>query len=82
MSIVAKTLGVERIIDSHCHIGQSPYVDQPVETLLAEMDEAGVEKAIICAIGSHLVSDNEEGNDFIERSGKKISGEVFGVSQR
>ncbi len=80
MSNVAKTLGVERIIDSHCHVGQSPYVDQPVETLLAEMDEAGVEKAIICAIGSHLVINNEEGNDFISGVVKKHPDRFLGFA--
>ncbi|NLY91958.1 MAG: amidohydrolase [Firmicutes bacterium] len=55
-------------------------MDQPVETLLAEMDEAGVEKAIICAIGSHLVINNEEGNDFISGVVKKHPDRFLGFA--
>jgi len=58
-------LGMQRIIDAHCHVGQTPYVQQSVQSLLAEMDACGVEKAIICGMGSHIVCNNVEGNDFV-----------------
>lgn len=80
MNNLAETLGVDRIIDSHCHVGQTPYVAQPVETLLSEMDDSGVEKAIICAMGSHLVIDNEDGNDYISGIVKKYPDKFLGLA--
>jgi len=57
--------------DAHCHIGKTPYLEQKAEDLLNKMDQNNVEKAVICAFGSHIVCKNKEGNDFISDWVKK-----------
>ena len=51
------------IIDAHCHVGHGRLKDQSAEELVREMDEAGVELAIICPVDEQIVIDNREGND-------------------
>ena len=53
------------IIDAHCHIGRGLHYHREVADLLHEMDENNVDRAIICASGSHIVVDNREGNDMV-----------------
>lgn len=53
------------IIDAHCHIG--PDRDRPLsaEQLLRQMDEHGVNRAVICPMDRHIAVDNAEGNGLI-----------------
>lgn len=66
----ASTLGVERIFDAHCHVGESPYTRQTAKDLLDQMDFFGIEKAVICPMGAHIVCLNTEGNDLIGQTVK------------
>jgi len=58
------------IIDAHCHIGQGYAMTQTAEELLRQMDECGVEKAVICSAEPQIAVYNREGNDFLLAAAK------------
>jgi len=53
------------IIDAHANIGQGRRLSLSVDSLLAQMDEAGVSMAIISPVDHYLAVHNREGNDLI-----------------
>lgn len=53
------------IVDAHCHIGETSHYRQSPEDLLHQMDDNGIDRAVICAAGRHIVVDNQEGNRLI-----------------
>lgn len=53
------------IVDAHAHIGATSYVRQTGADVLAEMDDAHVDRAVICPMGAELAVRNVAGNDAI-----------------
>lgn len=68
------------IIDSHCHVGSSHQVIQLPEKLLVKMDELGVDKAVICPMGNHIVCRNIEGNNYIAQVANKYPDRFIGFA--
>ena len=46
------------IIDAHAYLGEGRHLQQTVDELLALMDEADVELAVVCAVDRYLAVDN------------------------
>lgn len=53
------------IIDAHAHLGQGRYKSLAPEELLRQMDEHGIDRAVICPVEEQIILHNREGNDFI-----------------
>ncbi len=53
------------IIDAHCHIGPDRDRSLSAEQLLRQMDEFGVDVAVVCPMDRHIAVDNAEGNALI-----------------
>jgi predicted TIM-barrel fold metal-dependent hydrolase len=69
-----------RIIDSHCHIGITPHFSRTAEELLDEMDNLGIDMAVICPMGAHVVCKNKEGNELIGNTVKKYPKRFVGLA--
>jgi predicted TIM-barrel fold metal-dependent hydrolase len=52
-----------RIRDAHCHLGRGLEYAVTAESLLAEMDACGVERAVIVPADRQIAVRNREGND-------------------
>ncbi len=53
------------IIDAHAHIGHGRFKSLGPEDLLRQMDENGVDQALVCPVEEQIVIRNHEGNQFI-----------------
>jgi predicted TIM-barrel fold metal-dependent hydrolase len=51
------------IIDAHCSIGQGRYIRQMAEELLAKMDRAGIDQAVVGPAHEYITVFKREGND-------------------
>ena len=56
------------IIDGYCTLGVDREYDLREQDLLAAMDAAGVERAVIAAVDRYLAVDNQAGNDMLLRA--------------
>ncbi len=52
-------------IDAHVYLGQGEHLQQSVDQLLALMDEAKIDKAVVCPVDRFLAVANREGNDLM-----------------
>ena len=68
------------IVDAHCHIGETSHYRQSAEDLLRQMDDNGVNRAVICAAGRHIVVNNEEGNRLIEATVRMYPDRFYGFA--
>lgn len=59
------------IVDAHCHIGQDRNGQLSSEALLRQMDDCGVDKAVVVSVGRFIAVDNREGNDFLIAESQK-----------
>ena len=64
-----------RIVDSHCHVSQDWY--EPVESLLFQMEQNGVDKAVLIQMGGQY--DNAYQFECVRRFPKRFSS-VVGVN--
>jgi uncharacterized protein len=66
------------IVDAHVNLGEGHHLSLGVEDLLGQMDEAGVERAIVCPVDRFVAVHNREGNDLIldavRSHGDRLSG--------
>ncbi len=53
------------IIDCHAHLGIGVYHSVKPDQLLAAMDEAGIDRAVICPVDRFIAVENREGNDYV-----------------
>ena len=53
------------IIDAHAHIGHGRYKSLSGEELLSQMDEFGIDRAVICPVEEQITVYNQQGNDEI-----------------
>jgi predicted TIM-barrel fold metal-dependent hydrolase len=56
---------IDMIIDAHAHVGKGRFKSLAPEELLRQMDEYGVDRAVICPVEEQITVYNQEGNDFI-----------------
>src|SRR5690606_15265555 len=68
------------IVDAHCHIGETPHFRQTADDLLAQMDTNGIDRAVICGSGRHIVVENEEGNRYIAEAVRKYPDRFYGFA--
>jgi predicted TIM-barrel fold metal-dependent hydrolase len=59
------TIHTTPVVDAHCSLGQGRYIQQTPEQLLAQMDRAGVARAVVGPVHEHITVYNREGNDEI-----------------
>ncbi len=53
------------IIDAHAHVGQGRYKSLAPQELLLQMDEHGIDRAVICPVEEQIILHNRQGNDFL-----------------
>lgn len=53
------------IIDAHAHIGQGRYKSLSGDELLRQMDENGIDRAVICPVEEQITAFNRQGNEDI-----------------
>lgn len=53
------------IIDGHAHIGIGREKSLEPNQLIAQMDENGVGRAVVCPVEEHIILHNKEGNDYL-----------------
>ncbi len=68
------------IIDAHCHIGETLHYNQTAEDLLIQMDANGIDRAVICGSGRHIVVENEEGNRLIADTVRNYTDRFYGFA--
>ena len=68
------------IIDAHAHVGHGRYKSLPPEELLRQMDEYGVDRAVICPVEEQIILYNREGNDFILAQVRRYSTRFIGFA--
>ena len=66
------------IVDAHVYLGEGYHLSFGVEDLLEQMDEAGVERAVVCPVDRFVAVHNREGNDLVLEAvrshGDRLSG--------
>lgn len=68
------------IIDSHCHIGAGVRKSVTADELLRAMDDAGVERAVVCSVDQFIAVRNREGNDDVLRAVQSQPERVKGLA--
>ena len=53
------------VIDAHMHLGEGRHLSLSEDDLLRQMDEARVERAVVCPVDRYAAVRNREGNDLI-----------------
>lgn len=53
------------VFDAHAHLGQGRHLCLEPDQLLRQMDEANVERAVVCPVDGCLAVANREGNDLM-----------------
>jgi len=53
------------LIDAHCHVGEGVHYRLMPEDLIIQMDELGIDRAVLVPADRHIAVDNVEGNDFL-----------------
>ncbi|MCX6081334.1 MAG: amidohydrolase family protein [Chloroflexi bacterium] len=53
------------VVDCHCHVGEGHDYQQTIDQQLREMDNFGIDRAIICPVDRCIAVENREGNDFV-----------------
>jgi len=69
-----------RIIDAHVHIGRGVQMQHDADSLLRNMDEAGIEFSIVCPMDRHMAVANREGNDLILEAVKAHPDRLAGMA--
>lgn len=67
-------------IDSHCHIGAGVRKGASADDLLRAMDEAGVERAVVCSVDQFIAVRNSEGNDDVLRAVRAQPDRLWGLA--
>ena len=53
------------VVDCHCHLGKGHDYQQSLSQQLEEMDNFGIERAVICPVDRYIAVENREGNDYV-----------------
>ena len=68
------------IIDAHAHLGEGHHLSLGVDELLEQMDEAGIERAIVNPVDHYLAVHNREGNDLIQAAVREHPDRLVGMA--
>ncbi|GMR23718.1 MAG: amidohydrolase family protein [Acidobacteriota bacterium] len=68
------------IIDSHCHIGAGIRKSVTCDALLRAMDDAGVDRAVVCTVDQFLAVRNREGNDDVLEAVRACPDRFWGLA--
>ena len=66
------------IVDAHVHLGEGHDLSLDVDSLLELMDEAGVERAVVCPVDHYLAEHNR---DRVPREDQLEVGEVISAPE-
>ena len=69
-----------RIVDSHVQIGRGVRMQHDTESLLKNMDQAGIEFSITCPMDRQMAVANREGNDLVLKAIKAHSDRLAGMA--
>jgi predicted TIM-barrel fold metal-dependent hydrolase len=53
------------VVDCHCHVGVGRDYQQTIDQQISEMDDFGIDRAVICPVDRCIAVENREGNDFV-----------------
>ncbi|HIC88648.1 MAG TPA: amidohydrolase [Anaerolineae bacterium] len=68
------------LIDAHCHVGEGVHYRLMPEELLAQMDELGIDRALLVPTDRHIAVDNVEGNDLLLRTMERWPDRFWGLA--
>lgn len=71
---------VSPIVDAHVHLGEGHHLSLDVDGLLEQLDEARVERAVVCPVDHFLAVHNREGNDLILAAIRQHSDRLLGMA--
>jgi uncharacterized protein len=67
-------------IDSHVHIGDGYRMQLSADVLLKLMDEAEIQKAIVCPMDKCIAVENRQGNDYVMQAVKSHPDRLQGMA--
>ena len=68
------------IIDAHAYIGEGIHLRSSAQALIGAMDEADVQKAVICTVDKYLAVENQAGNDEILAAQEQYPDRFLGLA--
>ena len=68
------------IVDAHVHLGEGHHLSLDVKSLLEQLDEARVGRAIVCPVDHYLAVHNREGNDLILAAVRQHGDRLLGMA--
>ncbi len=68
------------IVDANCFLGEGHYTKLLPEDLIAMMDAAGVDQAVVCPVEDCVTVYNREGNDYLVAAMRAFPGRLFGFA--
>ena len=77
---MSRTSHGHRIVDAHVHIGEGVQMRHDAESLLRNMDEAGIDFSIVSPMDRHLAVANREGNDLVLQAVKRHPDRLAGMA--
>jgi len=69
-----------KTIDAHVHIGDGVRMRHDADSLLKNMDKAGIEFSIVCPMDRHMAVANREGNDLVLKAVKMHPDRLAGMA--
>jgi predicted TIM-barrel fold metal-dependent hydrolase len=69
-----------RVVDAHCTIGEGRYVSLSADDLVRQLDELGVEAAVVGPPDRCLAVYNREGNEFVQAACTRHPGRLLGFA--
>ncbi|MFC1607161.1 amidohydrolase family protein [Candidatus Latescibacterota bacterium] len=69
-----------KIIDAHAYLGVGQHLSLDVDSLLHCMDEAKIERTVVCSVDHNLAVHNLEGNDLILNAVNRHSDRLTGMA--
>ncbi len=67
-------------VDAHAHLGEGRHLSLSADDLLAQMDEAHIERAVVGAVDHHMAVHNREGNDLVLSAVRAHGGRLTGMA--
>jgi len=68
------------IVDAHVQLGEGYHLSLDINGLLEQLDEAQVERAVVCAVDHYLAVHNREGNDLILAAVRQHGDRLLGMA--
>ena len=68
------------VFDAHVHLGEGHHLSLSADDLLEQMDEANIERAVVCPVDHYLAVHNREGNDVILSTVREHEDRLVGMA--